>query len=92
MQSLDEVAEQKLLLAAKKAPNEMIISYGLGEFYLGRGDYIKSIPYLKKVVHSKEQIPNVSVELLLAEAYSASGQFEDAMMYYEKRTFKSHGA
>ncbi|GAE34569.1 tetratricopeptide repeat protein [Halalkalibacter akibai] len=42
LQSLDEVAEQKLLKAAEKAPNEPIISYGLGEFYLGRGDYIKA--------------------------------------------------
>ncbi|ARK30323.1 tetratricopeptide repeat protein [Halalkalibacter krulwichiae] len=84
MQSLDEVAEQKLLLAAKKAPNETIISYGLGEFYLERGDYIKSIPYLKKAVHAKGEIPNLHVELLLAEAYSASGQFEDALHYYKE--------
>ncbi|WP_227936203.1 tetratricopeptide repeat protein [Alkalihalobacillus deserti] len=84
MQSLDEVAEQKLLLAAQKAPNETIISYGLGEFYLERGDYIKSIPYLKKAVHATEAIPNVQVELLLAEAYSASGQFEDALSYYKE--------
>ncbi|KHF40325.1 tetratricopeptide repeat protein [Halalkalibacter okhensis] len=83
MQSLDEVAEQKLLLAAKAAPNETIISYGLGEFYLERGDYIKSIPYLKKAVHASDRLPNIHVELLLADAYSASGQFEDALKYYE---------
>jgi tetratricopeptide (TPR) repeat protein len=84
MQSLDEVAEQKLLLAQAKAPHEVIISYGLGEFYLERGDYVKSIPHLKKAVHSSEQIPNVHVELLLAEAYSATGQFEDALKYYRE--------
>ncbi|MFC0559895.1 tetratricopeptide repeat protein [Halalkalibacter alkalisediminis] len=89
MQSLDEVAEQKLLLAAQKAPEETIISYGLGEFYLERGDYIKSIPYFKKAVHGSEPIPNVHVELLLAEAYSASGQFEDALTYY-KEGLKNH--
>jgi tetratricopeptide (TPR) repeat protein len=89
MQSLDEVAEQKLLLAAQAAPNETIISYGLGEFYLERGDYIKSIPYLKKAVHASERLPNVHVELLLADAYSASGQFEDALKYYE-RGLKNH--
>ncbi|MCL7745924.1 tetratricopeptide repeat protein [Halalkalibacter alkaliphilus] len=89
MQSLDEVAEQKLLLAAQAAPNETIISYGLGEFYLERGDYIKSIPYLKKAVHASERLPNVHVELLLADAYSASGQFEDALEYYE-RGLKNH--
>ncbi|WP_332693303.1 tetratricopeptide repeat protein [Halalkalibacter lacteus] len=84
MQSLDEVAEQKLLLAQMKAPNEVIISYGLGEFYLERGDYIKSIPHLKKAVHSGEHIPNVHLGLLLAEAYSATGQFEDALEYYRE--------
>lgn len=89
MQSLDEVAEQKLLLAFKKAPDEMIISYGLGEFYLERGDYVKSIPYLKKAVHSGEEIKDIHLELRLAEAYSASGQFEDALIYYQ-RGLKNH--
>ncbi len=84
MQSLDEVAEQKLLHAAKKAPEEVIISYGLGEFYLERGDYIKSIPYLKKAVHASERLPDIHLELQLAEAYSASGQFEDAIHYYRE--------
>jgi tetratricopeptide (TPR) repeat protein len=84
MQSLDEVAEQKLLAAAQIAPDEVIISYGLGEFYLERGDYNKSIPYLKKAVHAKDDLPNVQVELKMAEAFSASGQFEEALQYYEK--------
>ncbi|WP_245308165.1 tetratricopeptide repeat protein [Halalkalibacter urbisdiaboli] len=84
MQALDEVAEQKLLSAAKKAPDEVVISYGLGEFYLDRGDYVKSIPYLKKALHQKDELPNVHIELKLAEAYSASGQFEEAMQYYRE--------
>ncbi|MEC2070832.1 tetratricopeptide repeat protein [Alkalihalophilus marmarensis] len=84
MQSLDEVAEQKLLQAAKAAPDEVIISYGLGEFYLERGDYNKSIPHLKKAVHRAEELPNIEVDLKMAEAYSASGQFEEALVYYEK--------
>jgi tetratricopeptide (TPR) repeat protein len=84
MQALDEVAEQKLLLAAKKAPDEVIISFGLGDFYLERGDYVKSIPYLKKAFHEKEDLPNMHVDLKLAEAYSASGQFEEAMHYYHQ--------
>ncbi len=84
MQSLDEVAEQKLLSAEKKAPNEPVISYGLGLFYLEQGDYLKSIPYLKKAVHAEEPISDEQLELYLAEAYSASGQFEDAAHYYRK--------
>ncbi|GAE29030.1 tetratricopeptide repeat protein [Alkalihalobacillus hemicellulosilyticus] len=83
LQSLDEVAEQKLLNAMKIAPDEPIISYGLGEFYLSRGDYFKSIPHLKKAVHADEVIPDTYLELTLAEAYSATGQFEDAIHYYQ---------
>lgn len=84
MQSLDEVAEQKLLLAEKKAPDEPIISYGLGLFYLERGDYMKSIPYLKKAIHAKESIDDDRIELYLAKAYSATGHFEEAIEYYRK--------
>ncbi|MBU8907259.1 tetratricopeptide repeat protein [Desertibacillus haloalkaliphilus] len=85
MQGLDEVAEQKLLQAAKRAPDEPIISFGLAEFYLDRGDYGKSIPYYKKVIYSKESLPTeINVDLRMAEAYSANGQFEDALIHYEK--------
>ncbi|WP_017728017.1 tetratricopeptide repeat protein [Halalkalibacterium ligniniphilum] len=84
LQALDEVAEQKLLEAAKIAPDEPIISYGLGEFYLDRGDYMKSIPHLKKALHHKVEAPEGHVALRLAEAYSASGQFEEALRYYEE--------
>ncbi|GAF19841.1 TPR repeat protein [Bacillus sp. JCM 19046] len=44
LQALDEVAEQKLLAAAKKAPEEMIITYALGEFYLDQAHTTK--PFL----------------------------------------------
>ncbi|WP_245805811.1 tetratricopeptide repeat protein [Bacillus alkalicellulosilyticus] len=84
MQGLEEVAEQKLLKAAKLAPNEEIVALGLGEFYLERGDYQKSIPYLKKALHSSETFEAYQVELRLAEAFSASGEFEEALIYYEK--------
>ncbi|WP_232718577.1 tetratricopeptide repeat protein [Bacillus sp. FJAT-45037] len=84
MQSLDEVAEQKLLAAVEAAPDEVIISYGLGEFYLERGDYNKSIPYFKKAVHRQDELPGLHVELKMAEAFSASGQFEEALQYYQR--------
>ncbi|WP_096200924.1 tetratricopeptide repeat protein [Bacillus sp. FJAT-45350] len=84
MQGLDEVAEQKLLFASKLAPEEPIIAYGLGQFYLERGDYNKSIQFFKKVLQSGETFEHVSINLCLAEAYSATGQFEDALGYYEK--------
>ena len=84
MQGLHEVAEQKLLRAIELAPNESIVAYGLGEFYFERGDYKKSIRYFKQVIQQNEKLPNVNVELRLAEAYSATGLFEDAIPYYQK--------
>ncbi|OEH93439.1 tetratricopeptide repeat protein [Bacillus solimangrovi] len=84
MQGLDEVAEQKLLEAKKKAPNEVIVDFGLGEFYLSRGDYNKSIPYYERVLKEKEDIGNTNVHLCLAEALSTVGKFEEALEHYEK--------
>ncbi|MBB5172876.1 tetratricopeptide repeat protein [Texcoconibacillus texcoconensis] len=85
-QGLEEVAEQKLQTAEKKAPDEPIIQYSLGEFYLSRGDYNKSVSYYKKVNHQKDaSLPKeLKPELRLAEAYSATGQFEEALDYYEQ--------
>ncbi|WLR53084.1 tetratricopeptide repeat protein [Bacillus tianshenii] len=84
VQGLDEVAEQKLLEAKKKAPNELLVDFGLGEFYLSRGDYKKSIPYYENVLKEHEQIGSSNVHLCLAEALSTSGQFEKALEHYEK--------
>ena len=75
-QGLEEVAEQKLLQAEKTAPDEPVLQFGLGEFYLSRGDYQRSIPYFKKVIQQKlsEDHP-LNPYLRIAEAYSATGQF-----------------
>lgn len=85
-QGLEEVAEQKLLQAEKLAPEEPVIQFGLGEFYLNRGDYHHSIPYFKKVIH-QNKLPEdhpLNPALRIAEAYGATGQFEEALEYYEK--------
>ncbi|TMW73586.1 tetratricopeptide repeat protein [Alteribacter natronophilus] len=85
-QGLDEVAEQKLLDAVKKADGEPLLQYALGEFYLSRGDYNQSIPYYKKAVHERD-LPDddqINPLLRLAEAYSATGQFEEALDSYRK--------
>lgn len=83
LQALDEVAEQKLLAASKKAPDEVIVTYALGEFYLDQGSYNKAIPYLKRALHA--DLGEVNVGLGLAEAYSANGQFEDALHLYHQQ-------
>lgn len=85
LQGFDEVAEQKLLKASQFAPDEPIIMYGLGDFYLTRGDYQKSIPLFKRVYHEdKDQRFKGEIELKMAEAYSGIGEFEEALNFYEQ--------
>ncbi|WP_106587834.1 tetratricopeptide repeat protein [Salsuginibacillus halophilus] len=83
LQGLEEVAEQKLKNALESAPEEPVLLAGLGEFYLERGDYQKSIPFLKQAEQHGFEHPESSIYLRIAEAYSATGQFEEAMKYYE---------
>jgi tetratricopeptide (TPR) repeat protein len=83
LQGLEEVAEQKLLKAKSKLPNEPVVLFGLGEFYLSRGDYLKSIPYYKQVLPHQEDLNGTNIALRLAEAFSASGAFEEAITHYE---------
>ncbi len=82
LQGLDEVAERKLLNAERIVPDEPVVLFGLGEFYIARGDYLKSIPYYKRVLPYQQDFPKTNIALCLAEAYSASGYFEDALTYY----------
>lgn len=82
-QGLFEVSEQKLLAAKKLAPDEPIISLALGELNLSQGDYKKAIPYYLSVLSQKGDL-DFSLEERLAECYSATGQFEDAMPYFDQ--------
>ncbi|HHY21633.1 MAG TPA: hypothetical protein GX525_07075, partial [Bacilli bacterium] len=56
LQGLDEVAEQRLISAYEQNKSEPLLVYALGEFYLQRGDYNKSIPYLKQSYYNKEAL------------------------------------
>ncbi|MFZ4452291.1 tetratricopeptide repeat protein [Salibacterium aidingense] len=84
LQGLDEVAESKLKTALQEAPEEPVLLAGLGDYYLERGDFSKSIPYLKQAERQGFEFPEGSLDLRLAEAYSSTGAFEDALAYYEK--------
>ncbi|MBA2870189.1 tetratricopeptide (TPR) repeat protein [Anoxybacillus calidus] len=84
MQGLDEVSERKLLLAYEKLPNEPIIQFALGEFYLTKGEYQKSVEFYKKVLEKETTLAGTSIPQRLAEALSLSGQFEEALPYYEE--------
>ncbi|WP_044748066.1 tetratricopeptide repeat protein [Bacillus alveayuensis] len=84
MQGLDEVSERKLLLAYEKLPNEPIIQFALGEFYLTKGEYQKSVEFYKKVLEKETTIAGTFIPQRLAEALSLSGEFEEALPYYEE--------
>lgn len=82
---LEEVAEKKLLEALEEEPEDAVLQLGLGEFYLNRGEYQKAIYYFRQVILQKklpEEFP-VDPELRLAEAYSAIGEFENALEHYK---------
>ncbi|MCR6096503.1 tetratricopeptide repeat protein [Salipaludibacillus agaradhaerens] len=85
-QGLSEVAEQKLLEAIKNEPDNAVLQFGLGEFYLNRGEYRQSITYYKKAIYQGEMPDDLPVnpKLKLAEAYSATGEFEDAVANYKE--------
>ncbi|MFB5661683.1 tetratricopeptide repeat protein [Alteribacillus sp. HJP-4] len=83
LQGLDEAAEDKLRKALEIAPEEPVLLAGLADFYLERGDFSKSIPYLKQAERLGFTFPEGSLDLRLAEAYSATGEFEDALRHYE---------
>ncbi|TDQ41519.1 tetratricopeptide repeat protein [Aureibacillus halotolerans] len=83
-QGLEEVAEQKLLQAKRLESQEPIIDMALGSFYLQHGSYKKAIPYLERVLKKQSEIPLSEVHLFLAEAYSLTGQFEEAFAHYQE--------
>lgn len=84
-QGLSEVAEQKLLSAKRHAPNEPVITFGLGEFYLHQGNFNRSILYFEELIKSgHETFNHTPILLRLAEALTGSGKFEQAIDYYEK--------
>jgi tetratricopeptide (TPR) repeat protein len=84
MQGLDEVSERKLRLAYEKLPNEPIIQFALGEFYLTKGEYQKSVEFYKKVLEKETNIAGTHIPQRLAEALSLLGEFEEALPYYEE--------
>jgi tetratricopeptide (TPR) repeat protein len=84
IQGLEEVAEQKLLLAKRRAPKEPVILFALAEFYLAKGSYLEAVPYYKNVLETADKFADINIKLRVAEALSASGAFEEALSYYEE--------
>ncbi|WP_408006522.1 tetratricopeptide repeat protein [Pseudalkalibacillus sp. A8] len=84
-QGLSEVAEQKLLTAKRIAPNEPVITFGLGEFYLHQGNFNRSRIYYEELIKAgHEDFNQIPIHLRMAESLTGSGQFEEALTCYEK--------
>lgn len=82
-EGLFEVAETKLLQAKTIKPNEPIIDFALGEFFFSIGEYSRSITYYENIFPETEELANVSIANRLAEAYAASGKYEEALKMYQ---------
>ncbi|QDP40453.1 tetratricopeptide repeat protein [Radiobacillus deserti] len=83
-QGLFEVAEQKLLEAKQLDPSETVIDLALGELAFSTGEYLKAIPYYEKVYRNETVVGDIEIGLRLAEAYAASGKFEEALTFYQE--------
>lgn len=87
MQGLFEVSEQKLLEAKQMAPNEPIIDFALGEYYLSQARFASAVQSYQTAIEAGLTIISngaVSVYERIAEAFAASGAFEEALSYYER--------
>lgn len=81
LEGLDEVAEKKLLGALKIAPNQPILLFALGEFYLSTGQAGKAVDFFEEIKGRAELIDQ-NVNLKLAEALSLCGEFERSLKEY----------
>ncbi|MEH7254852.1 tetratricopeptide repeat protein [Neobacillus niacini] len=84
VQGLYEVCERKLLKAKDLLPDEVIIDFALGELYSEQGEVTKALKSYEVVLKEHHEIAGVSIYQRMAELLSASGEFEEALFYYDK--------
>lgn len=84
VQGLYEVCERKLLHAKDILPDEVIIDFALGELYSDQGEVTKALKSYEAVLKEHQEIAGVSIYQRMAELLSASGEFEEALFYYDK--------
>ncbi|MFC3038921.1 tetratricopeptide repeat protein [Virgibacillus xinjiangensis] len=82
-QGLFEVAEQKLLTAKQFEPNEPVVDLALAELLFSIGEYRKAITYYEKILPKAKELANISINDRLAEAHAASGDYEEALQFYQ---------
>lgn len=84
MQGLYEVSENKLKQAKQMLPHEPVIDYALAELFLTQGRFLEASRIFKELLDAKEfTVADVDINSRMAEALSAGGAFEEALVYYE---------
>ncbi|MBM7701735.1 tetratricopeptide repeat protein [Metabacillus iocasae] len=84
MQGLSEVSESKLLEAKKLLPDELVIDFGLAEFYNSQGTFHKAIPYYELLLKKEKDMNGIDLRQRLAECLSGVGKFEEALPYFDQ--------
>lgn len=84
MQGLYEVCEAKLLTAKELLPDEKIIAFALGELYSEQGEIKKAMAAYEIVLEETNEIAGVNIHQRMSDLLSASGAFEEALIYYDK--------
>ncbi len=83
-EGLYEVSERKLLEAEKILPEDPVIQFALAELYASMGRLAEAVYKYEQLIEKGEKIKGVNLYHRLANCYSAAGEFEKAMSFYEK--------
>ncbi|WP_413523957.1 tetratricopeptide repeat protein [Carnobacterium divergens] len=84
VQGLYEVSEQKLLQAKEILPQEPILTFALSELYFTMGKYAQAIHgYEELLAQGIDDMTGINLSARCGSAYSAVGDFEQAIPYLE---------
>lgn len=83
LQGLFEVSERKLLQAKEMLPDEKVIDFALAELLADQGKILEAKDYYLSVLEEMDHIGGTNINQRLADLLSVSGEFEEALKYYE---------
>lgn len=85
LQDLPEVSELKLQEAEKLLPEEPVITFALAELHFIMGKYAQAIrEYEELLTNGEEEIGGILLSARLGSAYSALGDWENAVAYLQE--------